>query len=612
MIYRAIAATFRWIRAAIFNVLIFLLFVFLIGALTSGPPEPQVLNGSVLVLDFEQSLVEDTTSSNPILDLFLSGANVGGETSVRDVVRALEHAADDSRIVAVDIRPQNLLSAGVVNIERVGDAIREFKESGKKVVAYSDSYTQTQYFLASHADHVGMHPYGELILRGLAFESQFYHSLIERLHVNFHIYRAGDFKSAVEPYLRDDMSPEVKESYAPILNQVWGNFLGRIAENRQLSPDQMVEYTENLAAIVELSDVDLANITVQRGLVDVLVDAKEFREQTIEAQIESDSSRMSPRVVLNDYLQVIPAGWGTRSVDEPQENSAPLPGRVGIVTVQGAIFDLPILDDNDDESSTVSNINRAANSNIDALVLRINSPGGSVLASEEIRKALREVSEKGIPIIASMGDTAASGGYWIAAEADLIMASESTITGSIGVFAFYPTFENTLANFGVNTDGAYSSPNAARRDFLSGVSEADAALMQLSIDDTYDKFLLIVSQGRDMSVDDVRAIAGGRIWTGTQAIANNLVDELGELDDALDAAARLANLSSYRVREFKSSPPGLFDSLMGYIGTKIPGANSELGQWIRNSHQQTFEFLNHAKPRKAYALCEACTTGVSL
>ncbi len=612
VIFRGIAAVFRFIRVTIANLLIILVFLLIFAALSSGEPEPEVKQDSILVFEPKQSLVEDSSASDPVLDLLLSGSGIG-ETKVGDAVRAITHAASDDRIVALEIRPHRLLGANLVHLDIVGDAIEKFKESGKRVIAYSNFYSQSQYFLASHADRVVMHPYGELMFTGLAFENQYFHTLLNKLHLNVHTFRAGDYKSAVEPYTRDSMSPEVKDSYRPILQQLWGGYLDRIGNNRQLPVNQVSAYANDLATLLERTSSGLAELSREQGLVDELLGPSDYSESlTSDSQIAKDGTK-PPRIDMEEYLEAIPSSLGTRTVEQPSDDATSSTGRIGLVTVTGAIFDLPFRQGSDlgPTSSPVKHIKRAATANVDALVLRIDSPGGSVFASEQIRMALRELSEEGIPIVASMAGTAASGGYWIAAEADLIMASASTITGSIGVFAMFPSVEDSLAEVGVHTDGVHSAPNALRLDPFTGLSESDATIMQVMVNTSYDRFLEIVSNGRNMSVDDVRAIAGGRIWTGKQALENKLVDQLGGLDEAFEAAAKLAKLKKYRIREYRDRPTSLLRTLLEATGLESPLANSPVGQLIGESKRFADQIWPSLQSRRVYAICEPCTTGIS-
>ncbi|MCY4143858.1 MAG: signal peptide peptidase SppA [Gammaproteobacteria bacterium] len=611
LIFRGIGAVFRFIRVSIANLLIILLLLLIFVAVSTGDPEPEVAQDSVLVFEPKQSLVEDTSGSDPILDFLMSGTGVGG-TKVRDVVRAIRHAASDDRIVALEVRPHRLLGASLVHLNAIGSAIEEFKASGKKVVAYSNFYSQSQYHLASHADKVVMHPYGELVFTGLAFENQYFHTLLNKLHVNVHTFRAGDYKSAVEPYTRDSMSPEVKASYIPILQQLWGGYVETISNNRNLPETQVFDYADGLATLLKGTDKGLAELSREQRLVDELLGPADYSESLASDTQISASGDKPPRIAMDDYLEVIPSSSGTLTVEEPADDATSSTGRIGLVTVSGAILTLPFGQGSDLEStsSAVKHINSAAKANVDALVLRIDSPGGSVFASEQIRMALRELSEKGIPVVASMAGTAASGGYWIAAEADLIMASESTITGSIGVFATFPSVEESLEQVGVNTDGVYSAPNALRPDPLSGVSESDATIIQAIVNTSYDRFLNIVSNGREMSVDDVRAIAGGRIWTGKQALENNLVDKIGGLDQAFEEAAKLAKLKKYRIREYRDRRSSLLRTLLEATGFESPLANSRLGHLIGESQYIVDNVWPKVQFRRVYALCESCTTGL--
>ncbi len=604
IVYRAIAGTFRFLRATVANLLLILVLVLVFTAIASIEPEPDVEIGSILSFEPKFSLVEDTQPGNPLMDLFLSGSGIGADRT-RDVAEAIRYAATDDRIIGLELRPHRLLGADLVQLEAIGDAVNEFKQAGKWVEAYSPQYTQSQYHLASHADQVFMHPFGDVVLQGFAFETQYFRSLIDRVRLNVHVFRAGDFKSAVEPYTRDDMSPEVKSSYEPILDQIWSQYVERVSANRELEPESVRGYADDVASLVELSNTDVASMSLQKGLIDGLLNPRSYRDRQRNEQDDGEPPRMS----MQDYISVIPNGIRRLRTRTAEEQSSRV-GRIGVVTIMGALLELPGTSGSDIYSSysPVEQLKRAQRSRVDALVLRIDSPGGSVLASEKIRVAIQELRSKDIPVVASMAGTAASGGYWIAAETDLIMASPSTITGSIGVFAMFPSFEETLAEVGVNTDGVYSVPNASRLDPFRGLNESDAILMQALVDRSYENFLNIVSNGRDMTVDQVRLVAGGRIWTGQQAIDRNLVDELGDLDMAFERAAELAGLTSYRVREFKESAPSGLAAFLVEMGVRIPLIDERLAQWANESSKLVNDLWGSLQPRQVYALCEPCSS----
>lgn len=610
-VFGAVSATFRFIRVSIANFLIILLLLIVIVAMTSGDSGPVVQEGSVLVFEPKQSLVEKSNSTDPVLDLFMSGYGLG-ETNVSDVVKALNHAAKDDNVAMLEIRPHQLLGANLVHLEILGKAIDEFKASGKPIVSYSNVFTQSQYFLASYADRVAMHPFGDLLFTGFAFENQYFYGLLEKLKLNVHIWRAGDFKSAVEPYTRESMSPEVKASYRPILDQLWSSFIAKIGQNRNIAFDQVRSYSDDLPSLIGESANDFSMLAQEHGFVDELLDSKEY---TLSILNDLNSSRSKPpRISIGDYLKTLPLAPAVVSRTETDDAGAGRSGTIGLVKVQGAIFDLPFVEGADigANSSVVKHIESAARSGVDALVLRIDSPGGSVFASEQIRRALWRLNLQGIPIVASMSGTAASGGYWIAAQADEIFASSSTITGSIGVFAMVPSVERALAEVGVNTDGVYSAENVRRLDPLAGVSASDSKLMQAMVDSSYRRFLNIVSEGRNMGIGDVEAIAGGRIWTGDQALGRGLIDHIGDMDAAFDRAAELGGLSSWRIREYKDVRETLISKFLSATGLEAPVASPRLRQLIAESNRIVNRALPYFEPRRVYAFCETCTTGLSL
>lgn len=409
------------------------------------------------------------------------------------------------------------------------------------------------------------------------------------------------------------MSDIVRESYRPIVDQLWDSTKELIATNRELMPSAVAQFTENFADLLDPSGASLGELAIEHGFVDELIASNTLRARVSQEFELRQHNKSIPRISTEDYFHTIKDKRDFRITTETAENAASgtkRGGTIAVITVEGAIFGWP----NDDSSrlvdstGAVEHLQRAINEEVDAIVLRVNSPGGSVLASEAIRLQVEAVRKQNIPLVVSMSNTAASGGYWISAGADRILASDSTITGSIGVFSMIPTVEELLQRVGVNTDGVYSSEGHFRVDQTSGITETEAKMLQANVDDAYDRFLEVVSNGRHIPKAEVDAVAGGRIWTGLQALEHGLVDSLGSYDDALEVAANLAGLKSYVVERygFVRRPP--FMNLLARASNWAPQMSPESQRFIKHARNTWLEVKDHfaIKPRTVYALCEFC------
>lgn len=592
---RSIANLFRFLRVSLANLIVLVLLFGLLLFLVMPDDEIEVKDGSILVFRPGASLVEEFSSQN-VIDLL---TNVGPltETRLRDVVTSLRRAANDPRIVALEIRPERLLSSNLVQLETIGDAINAFKSSGKPVVAYSPSYTQSQYFLSSHADSVYMHPLGTVSLTGFAFRSTFYKELFEKLKIKVHTFKVGDYKSAVEPYTQSGFSDEAKNAYRPVVDQLWRTYTNRIATNRGVSDDFIDHFIATYASVVEESELELSELVQQAGLLDELVTKNDF-QTTIRKRL---SQHEKPLVINLENYGSATAGDDFNAAKD----------KIAIVTIKGTIFGETI--------DTLTQVTRGSlgllravreDDSIRALVVRVDSPGGTVIGSEELRNEIELTQEKGIPVVVSMAGTAASGGYWISAGADHIYASASTITGSIGVFSMLPSFEETLESIGVESDGVHSIPNSLRMDPLTGLNEAERKILQASVERMYARFLRVVGEGREMEPNMVDEIAQGRIWTGAQALKIGLVDEIGNLDAAIEKAAELATLDQYQVKELRPSRSRFTDILFGSL-TELE-LSQELKEWTQQVNKAVAEFQLPLKTGEVYVFCRTCTLSIGL
>ncbi|MDT8429750.1 MAG: signal peptide peptidase SppA [Pseudomonadales bacterium] len=606
LIRRGFGAIGRFIDAlrTLLGRLIFLFILVVIAlVLFAGPAVVRVPQGATLVLAPKGTIVEQRAVANPLP--MLLGVNALASTVLQDIVDVLAAAAADERVETLVLELDELTAISPVHIETIGAALERFKASGKPVLAYGSAFTQAQYALASHADTIAMHPMGNLLLSGYGGNQLFFAGLMERLKVTIHVFRAGTHKAAAEQFSRSDLSPEARENNQQLVDEFWAQYLQRVADNRGLGIEQLRAYSDNFATLLRAADNSMSQLALRQGLVDSLDSKQAFYLDM--------GQEGRPRIELNRYLQAV------RSADSTETAEA----RVGLIVAQGTIAlgeQQPGLIGAD---SLVSLIRQARRDEaIKALVLRLDTPGGVALASEFIREELQRVRDAGKPVVVSMGSTAASGGYWIATAADQVWASASTVTGSIGVIGMVPSFENTLAEIGISTDGVGTTPLSRGGDLLSGLSPEMADILQANVDDGYSRFLQLVADSRGMSIEQVDALAQGKVWSGARALELGLVDTLGELDQAVAAAAELAGLEDWQREEiFEPLSPG--EVFLQQLITELGGVSSSLGShallaikdpieelWSQLSRKMQLSPLR-AGSLQIFTLCDFCL-GVNL
>jgi len=581
-----------------FGRLVFLLLLLVVfGVLFGGPGGVQVPEDGLVILDPRGAIVEQPG----LLDaqsLLLGSAEVTA-TPLRDVLGALERAATDTRIRGVVLDLTELTSVSAASLETLGAALERFRESGKSLIAHGDYYSQAQYFLASWADTVYLHPMGQLMLPGYGGSQLYFASLLERLGINVHIFRVGTHKAAVEPFSLDGMSDLSRANMQHLVDELWERYLNQVATNRGMTTLALRSYANEYPAHLVAVGGDTARVALEHGLVDELVSQSQFRARL---SALAGASGGNPRTIgFQDFLLAT--------------HTPPLPAsdEIGVIVAEGTIDMGEQPRGAIGADSLVSLIRDARrDERIKAVVLRVDSPGGSALASELIRQELEQLQEAGKPLVVSMGGTAASGGYWISAMADEIWASPATITGSIGIFGLIPTLEESLGKLGVYADGVSTTP-LGRADPLTGMNEAMATVFQASVEDGYRRFLQLVSDGRNLSIEQVDAVAQGQVWSGSQALAFGLVDNLGELDDAIAAAARLAALDSYEWRyvEQPLTPGEQFaQELIRNFGMTTLGNGRWLEGLMSSGVRQTLDGVSALArfndPRDLYSLCEFC------
>lgn len=523
----------RWLVNTIFLLITVVILVSLFGQGAKPLPEQ-----AALTLTPSGVLVEQRSYTDPLTQLMQQSAPYDGETPVRDLVQAIDHAAEDERITALVLDLGYLISGSISKLEEVGAALARFKQSGKPVVAISDNYTQQQYYLASFADEIHLNPMGGVLLTGYASYGTYLKSAADKLHINFHVFRAGDFKSAVEPFTRDDMSDEARDNTREWLAELWQSYTHQVELARGLDQGLIDRYIDTLHQRLAPLRGDMAALALDSGLVDRISTRPQMMRRLVElAGRDEDGYLGIPHKTYLSHLR--PA------LDKGAIGGA---DHIGLIIASGTILDGDQPDGSIGGDSLAALLEQARkDDSLKALVVRIDSPGGSAFASEVIREQLLE-TRKTLPVIVSMGSLAASGGYWIAAGADEIWAMPTTLTGSIGVFGIFPTFERSLESMGIYSDGVGTTRLAGQGRIDRPLEAESEALIQLNVDHIYRRFVNLVAEGRNLTPEQALALAGGRIWTGRQALGLGLVDGLGTLDDAIASAAARAGLETWQVK----------------------------------------------------------------
>ena len=512
-------------------------------------PEPLPAQAALLIAP-SGPLVED----NPPVEPVAAFLNQEYERPIflHDLVRAIQWAANDDRITAIILNLEDLAGPSTSQTLELSEAIAEFRSADKPVIAVGDFYTQAQYLLASQADQVLLHPEGGMFLEGFSVYRSYLRSFLEKIRVTMHVFRAGENKSAVEPYLRDDMSENERAVVSRWLSGLWAAYAELAEVGRDRPSGSLNAFIDSFAEQLEASDNDLAETLMAGGWIDVLADHTEMNAMLAERVGVTDEEGLALTIDFERYFEDM------KQQRALAEEGLPL---IAIVPVEGTLMPGESeegMAGSDTINGYIDNAMEAED--IAAIVLRVNSPGGSVFASDLIRRKLAEARQADIPVVVSMGTVAASGGYWISAEADQIWALPTTITGSIGAFSAFPTIEGIFEYIGVTVDGVGSTSLAGAVSFDRGVSPEMARILQAMSYSAYDDFIELVSRGRELKREAVEEIAGGLVWTGAEAAQIGLVDELGGLDQAVAAAAELAGVEQWRTG--RTSVPPSFESLL--------------------------------------------------
>ena len=585
------------------SVLVPLLFVtiFVIAfstTLNESTPEPLPERAALLIAP-SGPLVEDS----PPVDTLSAFINQDYDQPVllNDVVRSIRWAATDERITSLVFDLENLAGPSTSQTLEISSAIEVFRASGKPVIAAGDFYSQAHYLLASQADQILLHPEGGMFLEGFSVYRSYLRSFLEKTRVTMHVFRAGENKSAVEPYLRDDMSDEEREVVSRWLEGLWATYTELAESGRELPAGTLDQFIASFAAQLDASDNDLAETMLAAGWVDMLADHAQMEDALAEWVGVTDEDGYAEVISLDRYVEDVKM---SRSLTE---ENLPL---IAIIPVEGTLMP----GDSEEGMAGSDTINGYIDTALEAedlaaIVLRVNSPGGSVFASDLIRRKLREVADADISIVVSMGTIAASGGYWIAAEADEIWALPTTLTGSIGAFSAFPTIEGIVEYIGVTVDGVGTTPLAGAASLNRGLSPEMASIVQALAYGAYDDFIELVASGRDLSEQAVRDVADGLVWTGAEAADRGLVDELGGLHEAVAAAARLAGVEEWRIARTRV-PPSFESVLLQELSGSFGMVVAPLGGWFESlvsAFKPAIKSLTSLRdPMHVYAQCLPC------
>ncbi|MBH9739647.1 signal peptide peptidase SppA [Vibrio navarrensis] len=604
LIFKGIWKAISFVRLALTN-LIFLLsialiyFVYLHGAET----QPQVEKASALVLNLSGPIVEQSQYVHPMDSITgsLFGNEMPKENVLFDVVKTIRYAKDDDKITGIVLALRDLPETNLTKLRYIAKALNEFKASGKPIYAIGAFYNQSQYYLASYADKVYLAPDGGVMLKGYSAFNLYYKTLLEKLEVTTHVFRVGTYKSAIEPFIRDDMSSAAKESATRWLSQMWGAYVDDVATNRNIDAKTLNPSMEEFLTQLKSVDGDLAALALKLGLVDELATRQQLRAKFAE-QFGSNGQDSYNAIGYYDYQATMLDNFNHTADD------------IAVVVASGTIMDGQQPRGTVGGDTVAGLLRQARNDDkVKAVVLRVDSPGGSAFASEVIRNEVQALKEAGKPVVVSMSSLAASGGYWISMSADKIIAQPTTLTGSIGIFSVITTFEKGFNKLGIYTDGVGTSP-FSKEGISTGISEGAAQAFQMGIEHGYHRFISLVGDNRDMSLEAVDKVAQGRVWTGFDALNHGLIDQIGDFDDAVAEAAKMANLESYNlywVEEPLSPTEQFIQEFMKQVSISLGfDVQSLIPQSLlpvaKQMEQQASLLQNFNDPKGYYAFCLNC------
>lgn len=608
LLKRSVNKLFKFInifRKVIINFVFFSVLIIFFSIMINDGEQVNVPNDAALVLNLYGDVVEQKHQVEPF-DTFINEALEQGEGKpevlLTDILNVIKTAKTDDRIKMIVLKLQNMNHAGLTKMRDIALAIEDFKISGKQVIAIGDQYTQDQYYLASYADEIWLDPKGWLILDGYGRYQLYYKSALDKLSISQHIFRVGTYKSAVEPYIRDDMSDEAKEANKVWLNDLWFQYKSDVAKQRNFTLDNFDEHADILVEKLTLVDGNVAEYALSNHWVDHLK-TRDQTEQSLK-DIVGVKDNSYTKIGFNDYLTNITPQFPI--VD-------PTSDKIAVIVAKGTILNGTQNPGTIGGDSTSEYLKKArTNKHIKAVVLRVDSPGGSAYASELIRQEVELLKQAGKPVIASMGTYAASGGYWISAPANKIYASPTTITGSIGIFGLFMTFENALSKLGVFTDGV-GTTDLAGFGVTRPLSDGMAKIIQMNINRGYKDFISLVADNRNMTPEQVDAIAQGRVWSGIKAKELGLVDELGNLNDAILAAAAMAGLEEYDmvyIEKELSARDKFFKNMLGQAASILPisvqTSKGPIDTFVSKLKIELQQLNQLNDPQGIYSFCMSC------
>jgi len=606
-IIKFVKSVWSWIRSlqSFVGTIFFIFLIFLVVQIFSSDKKIAIPSDAALVVSLEGVIQEQRIYDTNPLRKVASGEEPQSQTILREVIRAIDLAAEDSRIKMLVLKADYLQGAMPSKLHYIGEALARFRQSGKKVVTYGYSFSQAGYLAASYADEIYLHPYGGVLLYGYGSYKSYYKDFLNKIKAEVQLFRVGKYKSAMEPFIRSDMSPEAREASMELLGEMWGEYMDRVAQERDVTRDSLEQGLENADVALEKLGGDLASLALDYKLVDGLKTRAEWVEYLKDQVGENHQNAQVNAIHYRAYL----AGRGMM----PKGGK----NKIAVVYANGTIMD-GSHPQGTAGGDTVSRHLREAREdrNVKAVVLRVDSPGGSAFASELIRQEVLLLKKAGKPVVVSMGSLAASGGYWISAGADEIWAAPTTITGSIGIFGIIPNFEGTLAAIGINTDGV-GTTDLSTGGVSKPLPEKVSRIIQSNIENGYDRFLNIVAEGRGMTVEAVHEIAQGRVWTGLKAKEIGLVDKMGYFEDAVKSAAELAQVPDYNVVYWEDEIP-FEEKLIAEMLERYGSVNSMAGKFQSRpenilmkgikDHFALFEKFND--PHHAYVLCMSCLSTI--
>ncbi|HDG1691902.1 TPA: signal peptide peptidase SppA [Kluyvera georgiana] len=609
-VWRFIAGFFKWtwrllnfVRELVLNLFFILLVLVGVGIWMQLSSTTEHSTRGALLMDISGVVVDKPSPSSKLSvigrQFFGASSDRLQENSLFDIVQTIRQAKDDRNITGIVLDLKNFAGGDQPSMQYIGKALREFRDSGKPVYAIGDSYSQAQYYLASFANKIWLSPQGVVDLHGFATNGLYYKTLLDKLKVSTHVFRVGTYKSAVEPFIRDDMSPAAREADSRWIGELWQNYLNTVAANRQVTAQQIFPGAQGVLDGLRKVDGDTAQYALDNKLVDNLGSSADIEKAMTKAFGWSKADNNYSAISMYDYAVKTPADTGSS---------------IAVVFANGAIMDGEETPGNVGGDTTAAQIRDARlDPKVKAIVLRVNSPGGSVSASEVIREELAAAKAAGKPVVVSMGGMAASGGYWISTPADYIIASPSTLTGSIGIFGVINTVENTLDSIGVHTDGVATSP-LADMAMTKALTPEVQQMMQLSIENGYKRFITLVAQSRKSTPEAIDKIAQGHVWTGEDAKANGLVDSLGDFDDAVAKAAELAKVKTWHIDYYQSEPTFfdmVMDNLSGSVRASLPQAlqaylPAPLANAANAVKAESDKLAVFNDPQNRYAICLTC------